>query len=163
MFISGVEPVKSKHYFGGTFGDVYTSVYQGKPVALKMLRTFQAQVDRSKIYKVIIRFLCLRVCQSLMNVLKRFCKEALIWQKLEHEFVLPFLGIDAENFPRQPCMVSPWMVNGTLVQFLKKNPKCNLDRMVCCLSAPLSLIPQYILSFSSITLYKVLTTSIHKG
>ncbi|KAJ8079869.1 hypothetical protein PM082_016694 [Marasmius tenuissimus] len=111
MFISGVEPVTSKRYLGGTFGDVYTSVYQGKNVALKMLRTFQTQADKSRIYR-------------------RFCKEALIWHKLEHEFVIPFLGIDAENFPRQPCMVSPWMVNGTLNQFLRKNPRCNLDKLL---------------------------------
>ncbi|KAG7087911.1 hypothetical protein E1B28_011960 [Marasmius oreades] len=111
MFISGVEPVKNRRYLGGTFGDVYRSMYNGKPVALKMLRMFQNQAERSKIYK-------------------RFCKEASIWQGLKHEFVLPLLGIDAENFPRQPCMVSPWMMNGTLVQFLRKNPRSNLDRLL---------------------------------
>ncbi|KAF9260929.1 kinase-like protein [Marasmius fiardii PR-910] len=111
MFISGVEPVKDRRYLGGTFGDVYRSIYNGKPVALKMLRTFQGQGERSKIYR-------------------KFCKEASIWQGLKHEYVLPFLGIDAENFPRQPCMVSPWMLHGTLVQFLRKYPNCNLDRLL---------------------------------
>ncbi|KAL0576999.1 hypothetical protein V5O48_004981 [Marasmius crinis-equi] len=52
MFISGVEPVKEKRYLGGTFGDVYRSVYEGKLVALKMLRTFQGQNERTKIYKL---------------------------------------------------------------------------------------------------------------
>ncbi|THU86149.1 kinase-like protein, partial [Dendrothele bispora CBS 962.96] len=109
MFISGVAPVKERNIFGGTYGDVYRSTFEGKPVALKRLRIFQRSDDdeRRSLYKV-----------------------TLMWQTLRHEFVLPFLGIDAENFPRQPCMVSPWMSNGTLIHFLKRNPKANVDKLL---------------------------------
>ncbi|KIK67862.1 hypothetical protein GYMLUDRAFT_1014143 [Collybiopsis luxurians FD-317 M1] len=110
MFIDGVAPVKDRSSFGGTFGDVYRSTYQNKPVALKRLRHFQ-QAESHTIYR-------------------KFCKEALIWQRLSHKFILPFLGIDAENFPRSPCMVSPWMPGGTVSQFLKRNPKVNIDKLV---------------------------------
>ncbi|KAH7876951.1 kinase-like domain-containing protein [Lentinula edodes] len=110
MFIDGVASVKDKNSYGGTFGDVYRSTYKGKPVALKRLRHFQLE-ESHRIYQ-------------------RFCKEALIWQRLYHKFILPFLGIDAENFPRQPCMVSPWMANGTITQFLKHNPKANIDKLL---------------------------------
>ncbi|KAK7462223.1 hypothetical protein VKT23_007828 [Stygiomarasmius scandens] len=113
MFISGVEPVKERNVHGGTFGDVYRSFFEGRPVALKRLRIFQRSDESEK-----------------KALYKRFCREALIWQTLRHEFVLPFLGIDAENFPRQPCMVSPWMSNGTLNHFLKKNPKANIDKLL---------------------------------
>ncbi|KAJ4491943.1 kinase-like domain-containing protein [Lentinula edodes] len=105
MFIDGVASVKDKNSYGGTFGDVYRSTYKGKPVALKRLRHFQLE-ESHRIYQ-----------------------EALIWQRLYHKFILPFLGIDAENFPRQPCMVSPWMANGTITQFLKHNPKANIDKL----------------------------------
>ncbi|KAF5391138.1 hypothetical protein D9757_003029 [Collybiopsis confluens] len=106
MFIDGVASVKDKNSFGGTFGDVYKSTYRNKPVALKRLRNFQ-QAESHRIYR-----------------------EALIWQRLSHKFILPFLGIDAENFPRSPCMVSPWMPGGTVNQFLKRNPRINIDKML---------------------------------
>ncbi|KAJ3732802.1 kinase-like domain-containing protein [Lentinula guzmanii] len=109
MFIDGVASVKDKNSYGGTFGDVYRSTYKMKPVALKRLRHFQVE-ESHRIYR-------------------KFCKEALIWQRLSHQFILPFLGIDAENFPRQPCMVSPWMTNGTITRFLKHNPKANIDKL----------------------------------
>ncbi|KAJ8090806.1 hypothetical protein PM082_024987 [Marasmius tenuissimus] len=46
MFISGVEPVESQRCAPGSFSNVYNSVYQGKQVALKMLRTSQAQIEK---------------------------------------------------------------------------------------------------------------------
>lgn len=110
MFISGVGVVRDKNTIGGTFGDIYQTTYKGKPVALKRLRIFRI-CERAKIYR-------------------KFCKEALVWQKLSFKYVLPFLGIDAENFPRQPCMVSPWMSNGTAPHFLKQNPCANIDKLL---------------------------------
>ncbi|PBK69870.1 kinase-like protein [Armillaria solidipes] len=110
MFISGVGVVRDKNTIGGTFGDIYQTTYKGKPVALKRLRIFRI-CERAKIYR-------------------KFCKEALVWQKLSFKYVLPFLGIDAENFPRQPCMVSPWMSNGTAPHFLKQNPSANIDKLL---------------------------------
>ncbi|KAK0190705.1 kinase-like domain-containing protein [Armillaria mellea] len=110
MFISGVGVVRDKNTLGGTFGDIYRSTYKGKSVALKRLRIFRVS-ERAKIYR-------------------KFCKEALVWQQLSFKYVLPFLGIDAENFPRQPCMVSPWMSNGTAPQFIKENPTANIDKLL---------------------------------
>ena len=61
---------------------------------------------------------------------QKFCQEARVWHCLQHQFILPFLGVDVENFPLQPCLVLPWMVNGTVIQFSKKHPKANYDKMV---------------------------------
>ncbi|ESK81358.1 tkl tkl-ccin protein kinase, partial [Moniliophthora roreri MCA 2997] len=116
IFISGVKPVQDgRCCFGGTFGDVFKSFYGDSQaaVALKRLRTFQNDQHDAR-----------------HKIFQKFCKEALIWRQLEHKFVLPFLGIDAENFPRHPCMVSPWMVNGTIIQFLKKNPRANINGLL---------------------------------
>ncbi|KAJ7694798.1 kinase-like domain-containing protein, partial [Mycena rosella] len=46
---------------------------------------------------------------------QRFCREALIWRNLDHDYVLPFLGVDPESFPGFLCMVSPWMSKGPIV------------------------------------------------
>jgi hypothetical protein len=53
--------------------------------------------------------------------------EALEWQNLRHPYVLPFLGMDSETFPSQfPCIVLPWMSNGTIMQYIKHE---NLSRI----------------------------------
>jgi hypothetical protein len=47
----------------------------------------------------------------------------MIWKDLcGHRHILLFLGVDIESFPGEMCMVSEWMNNGTIVEFLKKEP-----------------------------------------
>jgi serine/threonine protein kinase len=49
------------------------------------------------------------------------CREALMWRSLNHEHVLPFLGIYEDD--TASYLVSPYMKNGTLAQWRKKaNP-----------------------------------------
>ena len=64
-------------------------------------------------------------------LLKSFFKEAVVWKRLRHPNVVPFLGVT--NEPLQ--LVSEWMPNGTLAYYVKKNP--NADRI-----ALVSLFPQ---------------------
>ena len=42
----------------------------------------------------------------------------IIWKRLKHPNIVPFIGV-ASN-PLQ--IVSEWMPNGTLVEFVEKNP-----------------------------------------
>ncbi|KAF9257558.1 kinase-like protein [Marasmius fiardii PR-910] len=100
MFIDGVVMPSRDTVWGGAFGDVFRSSYEGRYVALKRLRFFRGSGQG-------------KMC-------KKFCKEARTWKRLNHKYVLPLLGIDADTFPRQPCMVSPWMFNGTINEFLKR-------------------------------------------
>ncbi|TDL22513.1 kinase-like protein [Rickenella mellea] len=51
----------------------------------------------------------------------RFCVEAILWQSLNHKNVLPFYGICENVFQPLSAMVSPWMENGDLVGYLKRN------------------------------------------
>lgn len=53
-----------------------------------------------------------------MYYFQRVHKEALIWRQLNHPYILPFLGIDIVTFPDYPTLVSPWMENGTLLNFV---------------------------------------------
>ncbi|KAJ7281522.1 kinase-like domain-containing protein [Mycena rebaudengoi] len=108
LFIQGVARVDQEATFGGTFGDIYRASYQGEDVALKRIRVFQRDATRHKIRQ-------------------RFCREALLWQRLEHPFVLPFTGIDAESFPSFLCMVSPWMRPGTILKHLSENGNANVE------------------------------------
>ncbi|KAJ7062347.1 kinase-like domain-containing protein, partial [Mycena amicta] len=99
LIISGVEQRDEHATFCGGFGDVFRAMYQGKPVALKHMRRFQGSDQR--------------------DIRKQFCREALVWQRLRHPFVVPLIGIDMESFPTSLCMVSPWMQNGTVINYLK--------------------------------------------
>jgi serine/threonine protein kinase len=50
------------------------------------------------------------------------------WRQLSHPNVLPFYGVFHLNNNRsRVCLVSPWMENGNIIQFLKKNPE--VDRI----------------------------------
>ncbi|KAF8184578.1 kinase-like domain-containing protein [Mycena galopus ATCC 62051] len=80
--------------FTGRVGDIHRASYAGLPVALKHVR--ETDEDRFSIIH----------------------REAQIWQHLRHPYILPFIGIDRETFPPSFCLVSPWMENGTVLQFL---------------------------------------------
>ncbi|KAF7356563.1 hypothetical protein MVEN_00990000 [Mycena venus] len=109
LFITGVSSLDKEATFGGTFGDIYRASYQGQDVALKRIRVFQRDSGRHKIRQ-------------------RFCREALLWQRLQNPYVLPFTGIDAESFPSFLCMVSPWMRHGTILKHLAENGNANVER-----------------------------------
>lgn len=52
---------------------------------------------------------------------KKFYKEALTWQYLDHENITIFYGIDRDTFPGRQAMVSQWMRHGTVLDYMKKN------------------------------------------
>ncbi|KAJ7589942.1 kinase-like domain-containing protein, partial [Mycena floridula] len=63
-----------------------------------------------------------RIARSqAVGFLKLWSREIILWSQLSHPNVLPLYGIyyleDVESSP--VCMVSPWMENGNLVQFLR--------------------------------------------
>ncbi|KAJ7833478.1 kinase-like domain-containing protein [Mycena leptocephala] len=109
LFIQGVSRLDKEATFGGSFGDIYRASYHGQDVALKRIRVFQRDAGRH-------------------NIRQRFCREALLWQRLQNPFVLPFTGIDAESFPSFLCMVSPWMRHGTILKHLAENGDANVER-----------------------------------
>lgn len=63
---------------------------------------------------------------SSSSAFKAFGREALIWRQLSHPNLLPFLGLYyVEN---RLCLVSPWMSNGHVLQFLENAPP-DTDRL----------------------------------
>ncbi|KAK6996811.1 kinase-like domain-containing protein [Favolaschia claudopus] len=98
LIISGVTQRDEHPTFCGGFGYVFKAMYQGKPVALKHMRMFQGTDQR--------------------DIRRKFCREALVWQRLRHPYIVPLIGIDTESFPSSLSMVSPWMKNGTVIKYL---------------------------------------------
>jgi serine/threonine protein kinase len=52
--------------------------------------------------------------------IQEFGREALIWRQLCHPNLLPFFGL--YYLDNRLCLVSPWMENGNVMEFLKKAP-----------------------------------------
>ncbi|KAJ7333373.1 kinase-like domain-containing protein [Mycena albidolilacea] len=114
LIISGVTQRDEHASFCGGFGDVFRAMYQGKPVALKHMRMFQSTDQR--------------------DIRRKFCREALVWQRLHHPYIVPLIGIDTESFPSSLSMVSPWMKHGTVVKYLSGIPdsarQFTVDRLI---------------------------------
>lgn len=67
--------------------------------------------------------------QDLETLIRRLCREVQVWETLKHPNVVPFFGISFDfDRPDMPCMVSPWLSNGNIIEFLKKGP--DFDKLV---------------------------------
>ena len=60
--------------------------------------------------------------------MQRFCKEVVVWNALRHPNVVPFLGVTMDK--DQLAMISEWMVNGNINQFLKVHWEANPFELV---------------------------------
>ncbi|KAJ7621330.1 kinase-like domain-containing protein [Roridomyces roridus] len=83
----------------GGFGDVWKGVVREQSVCVKVMRLFQDS--------------------DVQVVLKEFGREALIWRQLWHPNLLPFYGV--YHLENRLCIVSPWMENGNILQYVNKN------------------------------------------
>ncbi|KAJ7828964.1 hypothetical protein B0H13DRAFT_2213778, partial [Mycena leptocephala] len=103
--LTGLQKVGQQVAAGG-FGDIWKGLVRGRSVCVKIMRLFQDG--------------------DIQAVLKEFSQEALIWRQLYHPNLLPFFGLYyADN---RLCLVSPWMENGNVMEFLRKEPP-NTNRL----------------------------------
>ncbi|KAF7369909.1 Serine/threonine-protein kinase STY8 [Mycena sanguinolenta] len=102
-------PVK----YGG-FANIYHGQYTNNTgeqveVALKVLKVFHEQSDMQR-----------------RNLQEKFAKEALSWNYLKHENIVPFLGVDSSTFPGKTlAMVSQWMAHGSVLSYMLNNSPCS--------------------------------------
>ena len=52
-----------------------------------------------------------------------------MWRTFQHPNVVPLIGVSLSE--TQFAMVSEWMVNGNLNEFVKMNPDANRLELVC--------------------------------
>ncbi|TFK19388.1 kinase-like protein [Coprinopsis marcescibilis] len=85
----------------GNFGEVYRGRFQGQNVALKVVKLYQKS--------------------AVLKNIQAVSREAIIWSNLSHRNVLPFYGIyQLDDKYKRICMVSPWMENGNVQDYLKQ-------------------------------------------
>ena len=112
--------------------------YRGREVAVKVLKRY-ANSDLQKITHV-SHWRCshpgFQYTRTLTKLVQRFCKEFVTWKALRHPNVLPLLGVIMSE--TQFAMVSDWMPNGNINEFVRKHPDANRFELV---SSPFSFPP----------------------
>ncbi|KAF9448603.1 kinase-like protein [Macrolepiota fuliginosa MF-IS2] len=102
LTLQGVQ-YEDKVVTAGQFGEIRRGRFQNKPVCLKVIKLY----ERSHIGRA----------------LKGFTREAIVWKQLNHPNLLPFYGIyQLDDRNGRVCLVSPWMENGNISEYLKVNP-----------------------------------------
>ncbi|KAI3619461.1 hypothetical protein WG66_012937 [Moniliophthora roreri] len=117
----------------------------GKEYVLALIELLQADIWKGSDGH---RPLCLKVLRMFTEndeaargkIFLDFCQEALIWKQLKHPNIVPFLGVNTKIFAPGFCLVSPWMVNGDVVSFVKAFPA--FDKLV--LIHEISSAPDYL-------------------
>ncbi|CUA71523.1 Ephrin type-A receptor 4 [Rhizoctonia solani] len=110
---SQIDVSKSSNYpaVAGGFGDIYRGeLYDGTQVSIKCLRLM---IDSGTTGR---------------KHVKRAAHELYVWSKCNHPNVLEVYGVARHR--DQIAMVSPWMENGNLSQFLARQPQ--IDRCSLC-------------------------------
>ena len=121
------DPSENTPHWGGS-ADVWMGEHQGHNVAVKVLRVFPKN-KCEKIAKVGYRRGSLKTCiDELIVAMQRFCKEAVTWKLLHHPNVLSLLG--ATMMDSQFVMVSEWMINGSISEFIEAHQDANRYELV---------------------------------
>jgi len=119
----------------GSFGDVWEGICNDKRVAIKALRVYKRD-DIQNVRKVShhIQYY-LSPAPPVDCRHQVFCKEVVIWKRISHPNVVPFLGVS--EAPTPLCMVSEWMPNGNVRDYVGKNPEASRLQLVCRLESAL--------------------------
>jgi len=116
--------------YSGGYADVWMGEHQGRKVAVKVLRVYSTS-DLDKITTVghHQRLAKVRIEElMIMVIVQRFCKEVVTWKSLRHPNVLPLLGVTMDK--KVFAMVSEWMVNGNINEFVKAHWDANRFELV---------------------------------
>ena len=120
LVLKGVQQVGQDPVAGGSVGDVWKGQIQGQVVAIKVMKVYQ-QSDVAQLMKV-----CsvdhLRILDADLGM-QEFSHEIAVWRQLLHPNILPLYGVyHLGGNKSRVCLVSPWMENGNIVQYLKQAP-----------------------------------------
>jgi len=109
---------------------VWMGEHQGRKVAVKVLKVYSTS-DFNKITSVSHHQGLPGVCIGelmLATIAQMFCKEVVTWKSLHHPNVLPLLGVTMGE--RLFAMVSEWMVNGNITEFVEAHRDVNRFELV---------------------------------
>ena len=113
--------------YEGGFAKVWKAEHEGIEVAVKVLKVTMKS-DLVKIKEVGFP-ICQRArIDRLVLTTQRFCKEVMSWKALRHPNALPLLGVMMTN--NEFVMVSKWMANGNIIEFIEAHRDANRFKLV---------------------------------
>jgi serine/threonine protein kinase len=117
----------------GSFTDIYKANHNGHAVCIKVIRLYETpRVDY--VLKVGLNLTSSRIHVFNSYNLQRLYQETSLWGKLSHPNLLPFYG--QFRFRAQLSLVSPWMKNGDINDYLKNNSRvdrvCLVRKYLAC-------------------------------
>ena len=104
----------------GGSADVFCGWYHGSKVAIKLIRpsSNHASVERVRLY--VSPF---QNADVLTRARQKFCHEVVLWKQFRHPNLLPLLGATKSSYTLM--MISEWMENGTIMDFIVARPGTN--------------------------------------
>ena len=114
----------------GITTETWRGTYQTTTVAIKKFKIPEGEeYNKMKAVRQAVRTHFSSLTIPLSCYPQRFCREAVLWKRLTHENILPFMGVsrDIGEF----CLISPWMSNGTIMEYIRDNNQINLLELVC--------------------------------
>jgi len=124
MRISGGIEVSDDLLASTGFADLRSGRYRGRTVAIKILRV-TARDDFVRIRKVRTNVGSRNMVSTVL--LQRFCKEVVLWSTLSHQNILKLVGVQDDARRRQFSIVSEWMLNGNIMDFIENNHANRLE------------------------------------
>ncbi|KAJ7596241.1 kinase-like domain-containing protein [Mycena floridula] len=125
ILIHNVSRISMDPVAGGGFAEVYQGSLHGNLVCLKRLRFFTQTLD-------------------MREKVKKDCyREAIIWKQLDHPNILPFFGVSEDIFPPSLCLISPWISNGNLIDYIRTHPDFDLLNAVRDIAAAMQYLHEY--------------------
>ncbi|KZO97534.1 kinase-like protein [Calocera viscosa TUFC12733] len=107
-----------QHVAGGSFGDVYklpsASLLLGMRVGGGAIAV---KLPRSSV-------------RDRRKVLCRAIREALTWSLLSHENIIPLHGVGADLASQRLCLLSQWMPQGNIRQYLSQHPDADRQQFM---------------------------------
>ena len=112
----------------GGSADVFCGWYRGSKVAIKLIHpnSNHAKMERVRLYASPFQN-----ADVLTKVRQKFCHEVVLWKQFRHPNLLPLLG--ATKSSHALMMVSEWMENGTITDFIVAHPGTNRLKLVSIL------------------------------
>ena len=111
----------------GEYADVWEGIYNGKRVAIKALRVYKGSDVRN--VKRVTQMFLIHLTPVTNYHHKVFCKEVVMRSRISHPNIVPFLGISGA--PAPISIVSEWMPNGNVRDYVRKNPQTSRLQLVC--------------------------------
>ncbi|KAJ3563209.1 hypothetical protein NP233_g9086 [Leucocoprinus birnbaumii] len=128
----------------GGFGWIYKGIYHDRVVCVKTARMAQKQADP--------RFL------------KVQARELILWTHLCHRNILPIYGVFLPpDAPQRICIVSPWMENGDLNQYLHTHPDADKTSLILDIIAGLEYLHSLRIVHADLKASNVLVSEKHQA